>query len=88
MARLFQDRLLCVWALLVAVTLVSAAIGGAGGAAWIGSAVLVIALAKTALVMHTFMDLRSAPRGLRVIACLWLTCALAALLAAYFGIIV
>jgi len=33
MGKLFADRLLRVWALLVAVTLLSALIGGAGGAA-------------------------------------------------------
>ena len=91
MAKFLRDRLLRVWALLVAVTLVSVLIGGAGGAARIGSAalvsvvVLVIAFAKSALVMHAFMYLRGAPVWLRSLACVWLVCALAALLAIYAG---
>lgn len=93
MTRLLQDRLLRIWALLVAVTLISSLIGGAGGAARIGSAalvsvvVLVIAFAKAGLVMHTFMDLRRAPLWLRVITTTWLAGALAALLAVYAGLI-
>jgi len=94
MGKLFADRLLRVWALLVAVTLLSSQIGGAGGVARIGSAALVslvvlaIAFGKCAMVMFTFMDLRSAPLALRAIACVWLVVALAVLLAIYFGIAV
>ena len=92
MGKLFADRLLRTWALLVAVTLLSSLIGGAGGAARLGSAALVsvmvlgIAFAKVAMVMLTFMDLARAPLALRVIAGLWLAGALGALLAIYFGI--
>lgn len=87
----WRDRLARSWALLVAVTLVSALIGGAGGAARIGSAALVavavlaIAFAKAGLVMFEFMDLRSAPRALQIGACAWLAVALAVLLALRFG---
>jgi hypothetical protein len=89
--RLLRDRLVRVWSLLVAVTLLSALIGGAGGAARLGSAALVsvlvlaIAFAKVAMVMFTFMDLTRAPLALRAIACLWLAAALGVLLAIYFG---
>ena len=92
MAKLLSDRLLRVWALLVAVTLLSSQIGGAGGAARLGSAALVsvavlaIALGKAWLVMFTFMDLRGAPLGLRIFACVWLAAALGVLLAIYFGV--
>lgn len=92
MAKFLQDRLLRVWALLVAVTLLSSQIGGAGGVARIGSAALVsvlvlgIAFAKAAMVMFTFMDLARAPLALRVIAAVWLVGALGALLAIYFGL--
>jgi Prokaryotic Cytochrome C oxidase subunit IV len=92
MGKLFADRLLRAWALLVAVTLLSALIGGAGGAARIGSAALVsvavlaIAFGKSALVMFTFMDLARAPLALRAIAGLWLAGALGVLLAIYFGL--
>ena len=92
MGKLFADRLVRTWALLVAVTLLSSQIGGASGAARIGSAALVsvvvlgIAFAKAAMVMFTFMDLRQAPLALRVIALVWLAAALGALLAIYFGL--
>ncbi len=92
MGKLFADRLLRTWVLLVAVTLLSSLIGGAGGAARLGSAALVtvlvlgIAFAKVAMVMFTFMDLARAPLALRVIAGLWLAGALGALLAIYFGV--
>jgi cytochrome c oxidase subunit IV len=91
MAKLLRDRLLNIWALLMAVTLLSALIGEASGAARIGNAalvtavVLVIAFAKAGLVMHTFMDLRRAPLWLRTLACVWLICALGVLLAVYSG---
>lgn len=91
MGKLFADRLLRAWALLVAVTLLAAQIGGAGGLARLGSAALVsvlvlaIAFAKSAMVMFTFMDLGRAPLALRVIAGVWLIVALGALLACYFG---
>ncbi|MEO6717604.1 MAG: cytochrome C oxidase subunit IV family protein [Novosphingobium sp.] len=93
MAKLLSDRLLRTWALLVAVTLFSSQIGGAGGAARLGSAALVsvlvlgIAFAKAAMVMFTFMDLRRAPLALRMAAVVWLAAALGALLAIYFGLI-
>jgi hypothetical protein len=92
MGKLFADRLHRTWALLVAVTLLSSLIGGAGGAARLGSAALVavlvlgIAFAKVAIVMFTFMDLRRAPMALRVIAGVWLAGALGVLLAIYFAV--
>lgn len=91
MGKFFSDRLFRVWALLVAVTLLSSQIGGAGGAARIGSAAVVsvvvlgIAFAKVAMVMFTFMDLARAPLALRVMAAVWLAGALVVLLAIYFG---
>ena len=93
MSKLFADRLVRIWALLVAVTLISSQIGGAAGAARLGSAALVsvlvlgIAFAKAAMVMSTFMELRRAPLALRAIAGVWLVCGLGALLAVYFGLI-
>lgn len=92
MGKLFADRLLRTWARLVSVTLLSSLIGGAGGAARLGSAALVsvlvlgIAFAKVAMVMSTFMDLRRAPLALRVIAGVWLAGALGVLLAVYFRV--
>jgi len=92
MGKLFADRLISVWALLVAVTLLSSQIGGAGGLARLGSAALVsvavlgIAFAKVGMVMATFMDLARAPLALRVLVGVWLAGALGALLAIYFGL--
>lgn len=93
MGKLFADRLLRAWALLVVVTLLSSQIGGAGGAARLGSAALVsvlvlgIAFAKAAMVMFTFMDLARAPLALRLFAALWLAAALGVLLAVYYGML-
>jgi hypothetical protein len=93
MGKLFSDRLLRSWALLVVVTLLSALIGGGFGAVRLGGAALVsvlvlgIAFAKAALVMFTFMDLARAPLALRLIAGVWLAGALGVLLAIYFGVI-
>ncbi len=84
MSALLRDRLFQAWILLCAVTLLSLVIGGASGAA-VGVAVLAIAFAKAWLVMFTFMDLARAPLALRVIACVWLACALGTLLAIHAG---
>jgi Prokaryotic Cytochrome C oxidase subunit IV len=92
MGKLIHDRLLLIWALLVAVTLLSSQIGGAAGAARIGSgavvtcAVLGIAFAKAGMVMVHFMELRHAPLWLRAAAGVWLLAALGALLAVYAGV--
>ena len=91
MSAFLRDRLFAVWAILVAVTLVSSQIGGAGGLARIGSAravtvaVLAIAFAKCWAVMFEFMELRRAPALLRLLATLWLAAALGVLLAVHSG---
>ena len=91
MASLLRDRLFLVWALLVAVTLLSSQIGGTSGVAWIGSpaavtvAVLSIAFAKVWMVMFTYMDVRGAPPVLRVLVTAWIALVLCGLLAVYFG---
>jgi hypothetical protein len=88
-----RDRLFVVWLLLIAVTLLSAGIGGAQGAARIGSAravtlaVLAIAFAKAWLVMFEFMELRRAPRPLLIGATAWLAVALTVLLTIHSGIL-
>jgi hypothetical protein len=84
-----RDRLFVVWLLLIAVTLLSALIGGAHGFAATGHgavatfAVLGIAFAKVWLVMSHFMDVRRAPRALKIICAIWLLAVLAILLAVY-----
>lgn len=88
-----RDRLFAVWALLVGVTLVSSGIGGTEVAARIGNAsavtvaVLSIAFAKSWAVMSEFMELRSAPMALRLLATVWLAVALSALLAIHSGLL-
>ena len=93
MPAFLRDRLIVVWALLVAVTLISAQIGGASGAERIGSAravtvaVLAIAFAKAWAVMFEFMELRGAPAALRIFATVWLATALGVLLAVHSGML-
>ncbi len=89
MTNLLRDRLFLVWLLLIAVTLLSAMIGGAHGFAAAGHgaaatfAVLGIAFAKVWLVMSNFMDVRGAPRALKIVCAVWLLAVLAILLAVY-----
>ena len=93
MTGLFRDRLFLVWALLVAVTLLSSQIGGSEGVEWIGSpaavtiTVLSIAFAKVWMVMFTYMDVRAAPLVLRVLVTGWVVAVLGGLLAVYFGLV-
>lgn len=89
MTELFRDRLFLVWVLLIAVTLLSSMIGGAHGFAATGHgavatfAVLAIAFAKIWLVMSNFMDVRGAPRALKLACVAWLLAVLAILLSVY-----
>jgi hypothetical protein len=89
MTDFLRDRLSIAWLLLIAVTLLSAMIGGAHGFAATGHsaeatfAVLGIAFAKVWLVMSNFMDVRRAPRPLKVICAIWLLAVLTILLAVY-----
>lgn len=93
MTDLLRDRLFLVWLLLIAVTLLSAMIGGAHGFASTGHgaeatfAVLGIAFAKVWLVMSHFMDVRGAPRALKIICAVWLLIVLAILIAVYARIL-
>lgn len=90
MPALLRDRLALAWLVLVAVTLFSTEIGG--GASWFGApaivtlAVLCIAFAKVAVVMFAFMELRTAPLMLRLLAAGWLSVVLGVLLASYAGL--
>lgn len=87
MPGILRGRLFAAWTVLVAVTLISSQLGAwLGSAAAITVAVLAIAFAKAALVMFEFMELRAAPVGLRVLACIWLVLTFAALLACHFGL--
>lgn len=91
MAKLLRDRLFLAWALLAAVTVLSSLLGGGGpagrglSATAVSVAVLGMAFAKAFVVMFEFMELRHAPRALKLICLLWLALALGALLAALGG---
>ncbi|RYD93967.1 MAG: hypothetical protein EOP61_22560 [Sphingomonadales bacterium] len=93
MTHLLRDRLFVIWLLLIAVTLLSAMIGGAHGFASTGHgaeatvAVLGIAFAKVWLVMFNFMDVRGAPLALKLLCSAWLAIVLAVLLFAYAGLL-
>jgi cytochrome c oxidase subunit IV len=78
-----------VWAVLVGVTLVSWLTARDGGAAHVVNAtvtvvVLAIAAVKTQLVISYFMEVRSAPRWLRVRMSSWLVALFALLMGCYF----
>lgn len=93
MARFLRDRLFLTWAMLVAVTLVSAQIGGPDpgislpSAAAVSVSVLLIAFAKVAVVMFAFMEVRGSPTVLRVLCATWLCGVTGALLAIYLGVL-
>lgn len=83
------NRLTAVWALLTAVTVVSWLTARDGGAAHVVDAtvtvvVLLIAAAKTQLVIWHFMEVRRAPMWLRATTTLWLIVLFALLLGIYF----
>ena len=92
MTRLLRDRFSVVWLLLAGMTFVTWETGSADGRAQIDSAaaatvvVLVLAIAKVALVMDTYMGVRNAPIALRALCGAWLTIVLGLLLATYFGV--
>ena len=93
MTLFLRDRLFIAWLVLIAVTLLSAMIGGAHGFASTGHgaeatfAVLGIAFAKVWLVMSHFMEVRGAPRALKILCAVWLLAVLAILLLVYSGIL-
>ena len=80
-------RLTYVWLILCAVTIIAWALGSAH-AALVASvpitvAVLVLALVKARLVIQEFMEVRTAPRWLRVFTDVWLVVLWGALLGIY-----
>ncbi len=74
MSELFRTRITAVWILLVGATLFSWTVGhglGFSDARMAGSAILVVTFAKVRFVMLDFMEMRHAPRGLRIAAEAW-----------------
>lgn len=68
MHRLFADRQLAAWAILMGATVVTAVLGleQAGASTIVGTALLAIAFLKLRLVGIHFMELATAPAGLRL----------------------
>ena len=85
MGRHFRDPLLLAWLGLCAATPLSLVIGG-NDIVGSGAAVLGIAFAKAGVVMFVFMDLARAPLALRLVATVWLVCAVGALVAIHSGL--
>lgn len=84
-----ERRLLVVWVVLSAITLVSLWLGHRGGEATltpnalVGSSALALALVKTRIVLREFMEVRHAPRSLGRITDLWLMVTAVSLIGAY-----
>lgn len=68
MQRLFADRQLGVWGILMGATVATAVLGleQAGASTVVGTALLAIAFLKLRLVGIHFMELGTAPAGLRL----------------------
>ncbi len=84
-----RNRLTIVWAVLAMVTVVSWLTARDGGAAHVVNAtvtvvVLLIAAVKTQLVIWYFMEVRHAPRWLKVTTGGWAAALFALLLSVYF----
>jgi Prokaryotic Cytochrome C oxidase subunit IV len=87
MQTLLRSRVTAIWILLVAATGVSWALGHGMGFSSIraaSSAVIVVAFIKVRFVIQEFMEIRTAPRFMRVIAETWLVAICAVLLALYW----
>jgi Prokaryotic Cytochrome C oxidase subunit IV len=84
-----RDRLVIVWLILIAATLLSASIGGGDGVISPGrraaatQVVLIIAFGKVAAVVFNYMDIRRAPRALKILWGAWLAGVLTVLTGIY-----
>jgi hypothetical protein len=92
MRSAFNKRLLVVWLLLSAITLIYLWIDHSAddrGAAQASTAVtvtaIVLALVKVRIIMREFMEVRHAPRGLGRLTDLWVLIMAVALVASYFA---
>jgi hypothetical protein len=86
-----QRRLNLVWLVLVGVTLATWLLSSAGAHAsrgaerWAAVGVLSLAVIKVVLVIENFMEVRAAPRWLRVTTAAWAATLWAGLLALYLA---
>lgn len=72
------------WIVLSLLTLVSWWLDASVDGAWIGTAVLLVAFFKARLVLMEFMEVRSAPAGLRWVCEAWVVVACTAVIATYW----
>lgn len=90
MTSLIRNRLMIVWALLTAVTVVSWLVSRDGGAAHqinstVTTVVLLIAAVKAQLVIWHFMEVRRAPLWLRTVTSGWVIGLFGSMLGVYFA---
>lgn len=86
MSTALASRTTAVWLLLIGVTLVSWAFGhgfGVPDARSAGIAIIAVSMLKFRLILFEFMELRGAPRAMRLVGESW-SLALAAVLIALF----
>ncbi|WP_295684248.1 cytochrome C oxidase subunit IV family protein [uncultured Nevskia sp.] len=75
MKALLLSRVTAVWALLIIATTLSWQLGHGAGfddARQAGAAILVVTFIKVRLVMRDFMEIRHAPRWMRLIGDAWI----------------
>jgi hypothetical protein len=88
MQTLLRSRVTAVWLLLVAATGISWELGHGMGFSSVrlaSSAVIVVAFIKVRFVILDFMEIRTAPRFMRIIAETWLAVICGTLLALYWA---
>jgi hypothetical protein len=88
MTSLFRSTLVGVWALLSIITIASWWMGSRSDGRVYGlvtAGVLLFALIKSRLVMRYFMEVRFAPRWLRLTCDLWLVLVFGVVFALYLG---
>ena len=87
MSGIFFSRISLVWLLLVAATALAWQLGhGAGfdNRHYANTAILIVAFIKVRYVILEFMEIRGAPRFMRLIAELWVIAVCAVLIALYW----
>ena len=88
MKSLLLTRVTLVWLLLVIATAASWTIGHGAGPyelRYTGSAIMGLAFVKVRLVIHEFMEIRTAPPFMRIVADGWLLAIVATLITVYLA---
>ena len=74
MTALLKTRTTAIWLLLVIATLAAWALGhgiGFGNPQHAGVAILVVSMVKVRAILFEFMELRGAPKAMRIVGELW-----------------